>query len=60
MEAISISGKALINAYAFPKWMCFRKAFPVPKEVAPHDCQAHVCSKSGEWRLGEPLLEQQK
>ena len=40
--------------------MCFRKAFPVPKEVAPHDCQAHVCSKSGEWRLGEPLLEQQK
>ena len=40
--------------------MCFRKAFPVPKEAAPHDWQAHICSRSGERRLGEPLLEQQK
>ena len=23
--------------YAFPKWTCFRKASPVPKEAAPGD-----------------------
>ena len=31
-----MSGKALTNPDAFPKWVCFRKAFPAPKEVTSH------------------------